>query len=54
MVDRLTRRGNFDDKPETVLKRVKLYEEKTVPVLEKYCNKTVKVTQSVELLLPFF
>ncbi|XP_023332154.1 adenylate kinase isoenzyme 1 isoform X2 [Eurytemora carolleeae] len=43
MVDRLTRRGNFDDKPETVLKRVKLYEEKTVPVLEKYCNKTVKV-----------
>jgi len=43
MVTRLTNRANFDDKPAAITKRVNIYKEKTLPVLEKYTHKTVKV-----------
>jgi len=44
MVDRLTKRANFDDKQDAITKRVQIYEQKTLPVLEKYCHKVVKVS----------
>jgi len=43
MVARLEKRANFDDKKESILKRIEIYEKKTLPVLEKYCHKVVKV-----------
>jgi adenylate kinase len=54
MISRLSKRGNFDDKTESVLKRVKIYMDKTVPVLQKYCHKVVKVDaeRSAEEMYP--
>ena len=40
---RLTKRSNFDDKQAAILKRIEIYNKKTVPVLEKYKHKVVKV-----------
>ena len=36
MRGRLDQRDNFDDKPEAVNKRIQTFQEKTLPVLEKY------------------
>ena len=40
---RLTKRSNFDDQHDAILKRIDIYKKKTLPVLEKYCHKVVKV-----------
>jgi adenylate kinase family enzyme len=44
MTTRLEKRANFDDKKEAIQKRLAIYRTKTVPVLEKYCNKVVHVS----------
>ena len=44
MRDRLEKRANFDDTEKSVNKRMEIWRTKTVPVLEKYCHKVVKVT----------
>merc|ERR1711962_188517 len=43
MVARLEKRANFDDKKDSITKRIDTYEKNTLPVLEKYCHKVVKV-----------
>ena len=39
MRGRLDKRDNFDDKPEAANKRIETFQEKTIPVLEKYKHK---------------
>jgi len=43
MVDRLLKRGNFDDKKEAIEKRCQNFQTQTRPVLEKYKDKLIKV-----------
>merc|ERR1711973_745076 len=40
---RLRTRGNFDDKDESIAKRVQLYVEKTKPVIEHYAKSLKKI-----------
>ena len=40
---RLKERGNFDDKEESILKRIQLFIEKTKPVIDAYSKSLTKV-----------
>ena len=40
---RLKERGNFDDKEESILKRIQLFTEKTKPVIDAYSKSLTKV-----------
>ena len=40
---RLKERGNFDDKEESILKRIQLFSEKTKPVIDAYNKSLTKV-----------
>ena len=40
---RLTRRANFDDKHDAIIKRIEIFEKETLPVIDKYNHKVVKV-----------
>jgi len=46
MIDRLLKRGNFDDNREAIIKRCATFQEKCRPVLEKYKDKVIKVDAS--------
>merc|ERR1711872_838200 len=43
MLERLTKRDNFDDRPKAIQKRIEIFTSKTIPVIETYCHKTVEV-----------
>ena len=43
MFARLEKRLNFDDQPKSIQKRIETFTAKTLPVIEKYCHKTVEV-----------
>eukprot|EP00092_Neocalanus_flemingeri_P018275 GFUD01019778.1.p1 GENE.GFUD01019778.1~~GFUD01019778.1.p1 ORF type:complete len:216 (+),score=55.21 GFUD01019778.1:26-649(+) len=43
MFDRLKKRDNFDDQPNSIQKRIETFTAKTLPVIEKYCHKIVQV-----------
>jgi len=43
MLERLTKRDNFDDRPKSIQNRIQIFNTKTMPVLETYCHKTVEV-----------
>ncbi|XP_023331367.1 adenylate kinase isoenzyme 1 [Eurytemora carolleeae] len=40
---RLKERGNFDDKEESILKRIQLFTEKTKPVIDAYSKSLTKI-----------
>ena len=46
MIDRLLKRGNFDDTREAIEKRCASFQELTRPVLEKHKNKVIKIDAS--------
>jgi len=54
MIKRLTKRGNFDDEKASIQKRIQNFQQKTLPVVEKYCHKVVKVNANrpAEQVLP--
>jgi len=43
MFARLEGRDNFDDQPKAIQKRIETFNQKTMPVIEKYCHKIVEV-----------
>lgn len=43
IIDRLVARGRYDDKPDSIKKRVLIYEEKTKSILNYYEEKGVKI-----------
>ncbi len=43
LVRRILLRGRVDDTEETVKKRIEIYREKTLPILEKYSGRVIKV-----------
>lgn len=49
MHGRLTKRDNFDDKPEAVAHRIETFCSKTLQVLEKYVHKCVDVDANVPI-----
>ena len=45
---RLKERGNFDDKEESILKRIQLFAEKTKPVIVAYSKSLTKVMSNYQ------
>ena len=46
---RLKERGNFDDKEESILKRIQLFAEKTKPVIDAYSKSLTKVMSNYQI-----
>ena len=41
---RLTERQNFDDKPESIVKRIETFNQKTKPVIKQYAKSAINVS----------
>ena len=46
---RLRERQNFDDKPESVLKRIETFTEQTRPVIKQYSSSVISVSRNLLL-----